>query len=213
MLTKTDLFSYDVFPALNDISLELYRDFSESVLLKRTFEYLFDDSSTAVLQFTESGIYHMLGIHHIDRNISSTKFFNAIKNGLSFSNFCSNSAMNQRFKSMKPRLRIFACVYQTLRLGEVFYCPSGMVNNTKSVNMDYIIYRKVPDKGLNIGIRKDKQSKVYIPLTVLVSKAIKPDIYIDKRNIKTVRSLKIKDEYNNTLETIVHSNSFITLLN
>ena len=69
MLTVNDLLTTDSFPGIEDISLELYRDFSRDVLLRRRFLYTFRDDTEIDIGFTEFGIYHMLGIQHINGRI------------------------------------------------------------------------------------------------------------------------------------------------
>lgn len=211
MLTKTDLLNNDKYPAMDDISLDLYKEFSEDVLLPRVFEYTFTDDTTATVEFSDFGIYHMLGIQHIDWNIPNNKLFSKIEQGLSFADFSVNSSIKARFKNNKPRIRMFACVYQTLRLGRFFYCPNGEVLNTKDVKMDYIIYRNIGGKGNNVGIRKEGDR--FLALTLLVSKAKDPEKYIDKDNLKEVKSLVISDKVSGEeIEHFIYTEDFITQL-
>lgn len=121
--------------------------------------------------------------------------------------------MRSRFKDNKPRIRMFANTYNALRVGEVFCCPSGTVHNRDNVKMDYIIYRNISGKGLNIGLRRLEKSEkeIYTPLTLLVSKQIDPEIHIDRSNIRPIKKLVIEDIRSGAiLETVVHSSSFMT---
>ena len=184
MLTKEDLLTCTKTPHMNDISLRLYIDFAESYLLSRTFHYEFLDGSSIDLKFTEWGIYHMLSIQHIDRKINSNTFFQKVKDGLSFASFESDISKKKRFKKQKKRITMFACVYNTLTNGTMFYLPSGQVQNTARVKADYISYMKLINiahtgttyNGVNIGIRKCED--VYIPLTVLISANSNVEEYI-----------------------------------
>ena len=208
MLNCSDLLTCDTFIPLSDISLELYRDFGRSILLKRRFHYYFDDNSECVIEFQEYGIRHMLGIHHIDGNIKKNDFFSEIDSGLTLSSFTSANSIRNRFKKMKPRIRLFACTYNTLRCGRVFYCPNREVRNSNTVKMDYIIFREIDSKGFNIGIRNE--NGCYTPLTILVANEKCKDKYIDKSQIKIVSRLLITDLYSgNTIEDIVYSDSFM----
>lgn len=211
MLTKTDLLNNNQYIAMNEISLDLYKDFSEDYLLTRVFDYTFIDDTTATIEFSDFGIYHMLGIQHVDWNIQSNKLFHQIEQGLTFDDFTINPSIKARFKKNKPRMRMFACVYQTLRLGRFFYCPNREVSNTRDVKMDYIIYRNIDGKGNNVGIRKVGDS--YLALTILVSKANDPEKYIDKNNLKEVKSLIIKDKASGEeIEHFIYTNDYITRL-
>lgn len=65
MYTKEDLLNMDNTPLLRNVSLELYKEFSEDYLMARKFNYYFSDGTTMEINFTEWGIYHMLAIQHI----------------------------------------------------------------------------------------------------------------------------------------------------
>lgn len=75
MLTKEDLLLQDSLPHINDVSLELYKEFSEDILLKTRFHYYFTDGTDIIIEFKEWGIYHMLSIQHIDYTIPKNDFF------------------------------------------------------------------------------------------------------------------------------------------
>lgn len=158
MLTKEDLLDLDSTPLIKDVSLELYRDFSLTYLMSRKFIYHFSDGTSMNVGFEEWGIYHMLGIQHIDYRIKNDEFFQEIDDGLSFADFKVDDAIKDRFKHQKKRITMFACTYNTLRKGQAFYIPSGKVKNTNNVEVDYILYRPLRNNsgnnnGMNIGIR------------------------------------------------------------
>lgn len=200
MLTVNDLVGLDKVPHINDISLKLYKDYCTQILLERRFIYYFTDSTIFEVKFKEWGIYHMLSIQHINWKIKKEDFFKEIDNGLSFANFKSTPSINARFKNEKERITMFACIYNTLRYGQVFYVPSGKVKNTNNVEVDYIIYRTIGSKGKNIGIRLEEG--VYVPLTILISKQIRLDRYLEDTEKKIVSKLIIYDNMNNIIEVI-----------
>jgi hypothetical protein len=208
MLSKEDLLNLDNIPLLKDISLGLYKDFSCTYLLPRKFVYHFSDNTIITVEFEEWGIYHMLGIQHIDNHIKNCEFFQKIDSGLSFSDFKINDAIKTRFKKQKKRLAMFSCTYNTLRKGTAFYIPSGKVKNTNNVEMDYILYRTLynnsgNNNGMNIGIRFENNK--YIPLTVLISKQSALMDYVDIENFKLVEKLEIYDNLGNIIETISYA--------
>ena len=75
--------------------------------------------------------------------------------------------------------------------------------------MDYIIYRRISDKGNNIGIKLLKEG-YYSPLTLLVARAINPTEYIDVNKLLKVSSL-VKSEENSgqIIETMYYTDEFI----
>lgn len=197
MLTKEDLLTCDTIPNIKEISLKLYKEFAEEFLLGKIFHYTFTDGTDLSVKFTEWGIYHMLCIHHINGHIGGDKFFDMIDEGLSFEAFEADRALKFRFKKYKKRITMFACVYYTLINGKVFYLPSGKVNGTANVRMDYLIFKSmdnispvgITQNGINIGIRNEKG--IYVPLTILISKNSHIEEYIQTEEIRVVKSLEI----------------------
>lgn len=208
MLTKDDLFLQNTLPHINTVSLKLYKDFSVDVLLKRKFHFYFIDGSEIIIVFKEWGIYHMLSIHHIDYTISKNKFFERIDAGLSFDDFTTNRKIKNRFREQKERITMFSCIYNILRYGRVFYVPNRNVPNTKNVSLDYLIYKEVSGKGFNLGIRFE--CGYFVPLTILVSKSINLNKYINNTEKKIVSKLVISElESNKVIENITYSDEFI----
>lgn len=208
MLTKEDLLSLDNIPLIKDVSLELYRDFSLTYLMPRKFIYYFSDGTSMNVEFEEWGIYHMLGIQHIDYRIENDKLFQRINDGLSFADFKIDDATKNRFKVQKKRLAMFACTYNTLRKGKTFYIPSGKVKNTNNVNVDYILYCTLlnnngNDNGMNVGIRFENGK--YVPLTILISKQSALMDYVDIKDFKLVERLEILDKSGDIIETISYA--------
>ena len=215
LLTSNDLLHCNNLVPLSDVSLELYREFSESVLMKRLFHYYFSDNTEIIVSFNEKGIRHLLAIQHIDNSIPVEGFFQEIKNGLSFSSLKNNYSKKQRFKNFKERIRLFSCVYNSLRIAQVFYLPNGEVPNTKNVHMNYLVYRIIDGKGFSVGIKIDDPSsndKDYLAWTILVAKANNADEHIrgDDVEKKLVNRLTITNtDTNEIIEDIYYSNNFI----
>lgn len=189
MLTKDDLLTQKVAPNVKDISLKLYKEFSEEILLKQLFMYYFTDGTTMQVEFKEWGIYHMLSIQHINNSINKNYLFQEINNGLELSSFKEERAMKNRYRNEKERIAMFSCLYNTLKEANVFYVPSGMVKNSKTVKVDYIIFSEVGTKGMNVGLRK--VGKIYVPMTILISKPSKKEIYLEETIRKEVDRLEI----------------------
>lgn len=208
MLTSYDLLTCDKYVNLQDISLELYREFSESFLMKRRFHYYFTDGTDIVVEFKEFCVRHMLGVHHINPKIKKNELFQRIRDGLTLNDFEVDARMRKAYKNCKPRIRMFACVYNMLRCGRIFHCVNQFIPNTTDVKMDYILYREVGNKGFHLGIREELGA--YLPLTILVGKEIYKDKYVDYSCEKIVSRLIISEiDSNKILEDIVYSDNFI----
>ncbi|WP_024348484.1 hypothetical protein [Lacrimispora indolis] len=114
MFTKEDLLICSSAPHIKDVSLQLYKEFSEDVLFKRSFHYFFNDGTNIVVKFSEWGVYHMLAIQHIDYKIKKDNFFNRIDDGLCFDDFKKENAIKARFREQKARITMFSCLYQNI---------------------------------------------------------------------------------------------------
>ena len=82
MLHSNDLLTIETMPSWSDISLALYKEFSEQYLIPTIFRYYLENGEIIDVRFEEWAIYHILGIQHINGKISKTKFFEEIENGL-----------------------------------------------------------------------------------------------------------------------------------
>ena len=193
MLTKTDLLNQNNIPNIRDVSLALYKDFSVDILLNRIFRYKFIDGSVIDLEFTEWGIYHILSIQHINGRISKDALFEEIDNGLSFDEFKNSNAIKRRFSNQKKRITTFACIYNILKNGMCFYLPTGKVQNTANVKLDYLVFTDIDGKGLNLGIRHTSDDK-YVPISMLIAKTKNKELYIEGSERKMVESLTILEK-------------------
>lgn len=201
MLTTNDLLLQDTMPQWADISLTLYKEFSESILFKTTFRYYTADGKVFDVNFKEWGIYHMLAIHHIDYHIKNEDFFCAIDNGLDFATFRADKMKRYRLMDNKDRIRMFACVYQILKNGNCFYVQEGKIPDT-DIKVDYLLYKLIDEKGINVGIRYEDNT--YVPLTLLVDRAINPTATIDKLKHIDMEKLEIIED-GTIKDTIIYS--------
>lgn len=208
MLTKEELLTQDKKPMLKEVSLALYKEFCCDVLLKKRFHYFFTDGSDIIVECREWGIYHMLAIHHIDYKVKKDKFFEAIDNGLELSDFEATTAIKARYKEYKERIALFSCIYRVLRYGRVFYLPTKMVPNTQNVKCDYIIYRQIDTKGMNVGVKYE--NGYFVPMTNLISKSSNRQKYIDATTQKVVKRLVVSNIASGIVEEdIIYTDDFI----
>lgn len=179
MLTTEQLYMQDEMPDWGDISLALYKEFSEKCLFSKIFRYYLENQMVIDVQFKEWAMKHLWSIHHINSRIDKNELFKAIDNGLCISDFRKTSNMKKRLNDNKDRIRMFACVYQIMKTGAVFYVDDGKLIGT-NIRIDYIKSKLINDKGVHLGLRYEEG--VYVPLTLLIDRAINPN--------KTVEGLK-----------------------
>lgn len=200
MLQSEDLLDLSTMPAWSDISLGLYKEFSQEYLIQTTFRYYLHNGEVFDVHFSEWSIYHILGIHHIDGKISKTEFFHEIDNGLDFDYFNSNRKLKKRFNDFKHRMRMFGCIYGIMRNEKLFYVPNQQLER-KTVIADYIKYALIDEKGVNVGIRL--LDGKYMAYTLLVDRSIHPTATIDK--LVSIKISKLEIIRNGVVvETINH---------
>lgn len=184
MLTKEQLYIQDTMPEWADISLGLYKEFSVECLFPKTFRYFLENDLIINVEFKEWAMKHLWAIHHIDSRIDKNRLFEEIENGLDIGEFRKTSAMRKRLNDNKDRIRMFACVYQIMRTGVVFYVEGGKLPGS-DVRVDYIKSKLICGKGVHLGMRFE--DSVYVPLTLLIDRAISPN-----KTVEGLMKLKVK---------------------
>ena len=187
-------------PSWSDISLKLYKEFSEKYLIPNTFRYHLEDNIVLDVGFTDWSIYHLLGIQHINGKISKKDFFRAIERGLDFDSFFMNESQRKRLFDYKYRIRAFGCIYKIMKSKDLFYVKDKKLLNS-DVKTDYIKYELVDNKGINVGIRSFDEK--YIVYTMLISRSSNPSAII--RDLTPVKIEKMEIIHDgNVIETIEH---------
>lgn len=201
MLTKEQLYVQDTMADWSDISLGLYKAFSEDCLFSKTFRYYLENDLIINVEFKKWAMKHLWAIHHIDSRIDKSRLFEEIENGLDIGNFRMTPAMRKRLNDNKDRIRMFACVYQILKTGSVFYVESGKLPESE-VRIDYIKSKLICGKGVHLGMRFEDD--VYVPLTLLIDRAINPNKTVEGLTEIKVQKLEII-EAGEIIETIEYN--------
>ena len=188
MLTTDDLYTQDTMPRWSDISLKLYKEFSVQCLFPKTFRYHLENDIIIDVEFKEWAMKHLWSIHHIDSKIDKNELFSRIDEGLCIEDFSKTVPMRRRLNDNKDRVRMFACVYQILKTGNMFYVDNGRLDNSK-IRIDYIKSKLINDKGVNLGMRFE--TGVYVPLTLLIDRAINPTKTVENLEPVKVKKLEI----------------------
>lgn len=194
MIQRDYLLTQSAKPGIKNVSLALYRQFYEDVLMHRAFYYVLQDCTVLCVKFAPLSLYHLLGIQHIDRNINVNTFYSDIDNGLDFPVFRQNKRVKKRFIDMLDRLEMFSCTYHSMKFCRLFSVPSGLVNGTAQVNADYIIYSDIQGEGMSIGLRNTEDDEL-IPITILADRKTHPQKHIDPNHEKHISKLYIMERY------------------
>ena len=170
-------------PSWSDISLALYKEFSEQYLIPTIFRYYLENGEIIDVRFEEWAIYHILGIQHINGKISKT-----------------NKKLKKRLNDFKHRIRMFGCIYQIMKDEELFYIKDKQLKDS-SVKADYIKYALIDNKGANVGIRYFENQ--YIAYTMLIDRSSNPTATVERLIPIRIEKLEIIRD-GEIVETIVH---------
>lgn len=184
MLTKEQLYIQNTMPEWKEISLGLYKEFAIDCLFPKTFRYYLENEQIIDVRSKEWAMKHLWAIHHIDSKIDKNRLFEEIDNGLSISHFRATPAMRKRLNDNKDRIRMFACVYQVLKNGMIFYVENGKLSGT-DIKIDYIKSKSINGKGVHLGMRFE--DNVYVPLTLLIDRAVNPT-----KTVKGLSEIKVQ---------------------
>lgn len=187
MYSTEDLYINTHMAEWCDISLSLYKEFAESCLFNKTFRYYLENEQIIDVQFKEWAMHHLWAIHHIDYKIVKDDLFRKIDEGLTFDTFMASPKTKKRLIDYRDRIRMFSCIYMILKNGNLFYVHGGILKGTK-VKVDYIKSSIIDTKDVNIGMRCIEG--IYVPITMLIDRAINPKKTID--GLIEVKVLKLE---------------------
>lgn len=139
----------------------------------------------------EWAMKHLWSIHHINARINKDKLFEEIDKGMDFNDFRKTPVLRKRLNDNKDRIRMFACVYQIMITGAVFYVKERKLPET-NIRIDYIKSKTICAKGVHLGMRFEEG--VYVPLTLLVDRAVNPAKTTEGLQKISVRKLEIIED-------------------
>lgn len=88
-----------------------------------------------------------------------------------------------------------------MKNGAVFYVEDGKLSGT-DIRIDYIKSKSISGKGVHLGMRFEEN--VYVPLTLLIDRAINPTKTIEGLTEIKVQKLEIIEK-EKVIETIEYS--------
>lgn len=89
-----------------------------------------------------------------DTTSQKNKLFEYIDNGLNISHLRESPTMRKWLNDNKDRIRMFACIYQIMKTGAVFYVENGKLSGTDRI--DYIKSKSISGKGVHLGMRYEE---------------------------------------------------------
>lgn len=184
---------------INNVSLELYKDFFVNVLCNRIFKYTTIDNEEITLIFNESEFMHILGAQHIlGKRYTGTKFNKEIDNGnMTFEKLQERNS--RQFTDYINRFLGFANIYYVLTNCEAIYFDKNTYeNNTdpkkdSKLNYKYILFQDLYSKKLHIGLDTYNRGRFYYVKSLLVVSEIN-NKYIKNQEPLYISNIKVIDK-------------------
>lgn len=210
ILTCEELYNYAQNPRINQIDLDLLREYYETYLNPYTFQFevKYDDDNTEKIEliFDKRNFCHLLGIEGILKYTVSRKDIWKYKGDHGWDNVV-NGTINfellrhqknrKRFNSRKDKYVFFYLIPQVLHTPQAVKYELGLVNGTTNIDCEILIYNHRISAYVHIGITKDEELGYYVPQTFFVERVTEKNNglkYIESQKELTIS--KIENEIN-----------------
>lgn len=178
MLNCTDLRNLTMIPRINDISLELLKDYYKSYLNPFIYNYTIAGNSNVQVRFEEENFCHLLGIESIVKtsinrrdlhNYRGINGWNNISNGvLTFD--CLKKLNKNNFKDKKEKFVFFYLIPNLIETPKAIDFDNSIVIPATNIKSKFIFYDKYNSAYIHLGIEKSDKGDYYIPRTFLIEK-------------------------------------------
>lgn len=195
MYSAVELKELSIKPKINDITLEVLREFYEMFLYPFVYTYTItqnNESREIAVKFNIRNFCHLLGIESIAKravkftdlhNYRGEDGWNNIKNGVIDLKHLKQLNKKQ-FQSVKAKYVYFYLIPSLLESPlAVNYDKSKVMPPTK-IDCEILFYSTYDNAVIHLGLEKDTQEDCYIPRTFFVEKLGKAggkDIYTDNQ--------------------------------
>jgi hypothetical protein len=183
ILNCQQLFQATENPKINDITLDLLREYYETYLHPYIYQYEITEKTggevkkrTIELRFDQENFCHLLGLETIVkrsvRDISEYKAqlgWDKIKAGdIDFGDL---KLKNKKgFKDNKSKFVFFYLIPQLIDAPKGVLFDADMVSGTTRVSCELLFYDELQKAHVHVGIKYDEDLGYYIPKTFLIEK-------------------------------------------
>ncbi len=205
MYSCIDLNKLTTNPRINDISLDLLREYYETFLYPFEYHYIIKDNERQYdieLRFDKENLSHLLGLESIAKyNLNTDELkmikgiqgWNNIKNGSITMAFL-KSINKKRFKSGKDKMVFFYLVPKLIKSPKAIYFDNSKVDPPTKIQCRILFFNDFDKSILHLGIEPNNENTYYIPRTLLIERIT--DTNDGTKYIKDQQriELKIKDK-------------------
>jgi phage-Barnase-EndoU-ColicinE5/D-RelE like nuclease4 len=188
-LTCQDLYVATENPRINDLTLDLLREYYETYLHPYIYQFEFVDPiqnapRTIELRFDQENFCHLLGIDTIVKYIVNGDEINQYKGQPGWDNIVKGTLTfgllrdpktKQRFKDMKSKFVFFYLIPKFIESPKAVLYDKGKVDGNTRVDCEILFYDQLQNAYVHIGIKLDDDLGYYIPKTFLIEKTKNKD--------------------------------------
>ena len=195
MYSAVELKELTIKPKINDISLEVLREFYEIYLHPFIYTYTIaqeDRVKTVALRFNTWNFCHLLGVETIAKrtvkyselhNYRGEDGWNNVKNGTLDIRHLKN-LNKKKFLSVKAKYVYFYLIPSLLETPLAVNYDKSKVMPPTNIDCELLFYSTYDNAVIHLGLEKEDEEEFYFPRTFFVEKLNKPedkDIYIDNQ--------------------------------
>ena len=171
-------------PRINEISLELLREYYEKFLYPFEYHYTIKYAAgeyTIELRFDMENLSHLLGLESIVKynlNRHDIKKYKGIhgweniKNGIITIDTL-KGINKKRFKSKKDKMVFFYLIPNLITSPKAIYFDNSKVNPPTNIKCEIIFFNNYDKSVLHLGIEPNSENTYYIPRTFLIERITK----------------------------------------
>ena len=195
MYSAVELKELTIKPKINDISLEVLREFYEIFLYPFIYTYTIvqkDKKKTIAVRFNKRNFCHLLGVETIAKravkhfelhNYRGKDGWDNIKNGVIDIKHL-KTLNKKKFLSVKAKYVYFYLIPSLLEKPLAVNYDKRKVMPPTNIDCELLFYSAYENAVIHLGLEKEEDENFYFPRTFFVEKLRKPenkDIYIDKQ--------------------------------
>lgn len=195
MYNAIELKELTIKPRINDISLEVLREFYEIFLYPFLYTYTIiqgNESKKITLRFNPKNFCHLLGVETIAKkavkfselhNYRGEDGWNNIKNGVIDIKHL-KTLNKKKFLSVKAKYIYFYLIPSLLETPLAVNYDKSKVMPPTNIECELLFYSTYDNAVIHLGLEKEDDEEFYFPRTFFVEKLTEPedkDIYIDNQ--------------------------------
>ena len=195
MYNALELKELTIKPKINDISLDVPREFYEIFLLPFIYTYKIiqsDGRKTIAVRFNTCKLCQLLGVETIAKravkyselhNYRGEDGWNNVKNGVIDIKHL-KTLNKKKFLSVKAKYVYFYLIPSLLEKPLAVNYDKSKVMPPTSIDCELLFYSEYDNAVIHLGLEQEEENEFYFPRTFFVEKLGKPkknDIYIDNQ--------------------------------